>query len=307
MTEIKKVLVTGSNGTIGTALCESLIESGYQVYGVDRVRNRWSKKVDACTVIADLCDERSLKELPTDVDLVIHLAANARVYLSVLDPNLAKENLLQNFHILEYVRSLPSRRIIFASSREVYGPQDVAQVSEDRAAIHGAESPYTASKTAGEAFVAAYGASYDVESVIVRFSNVYGRYDESERVVPLFIRKCLNGEPMTIFGAEKTYDFTYIDDAVRGVVAIAERFAQVKGEVFNLATGRGTSIGQVAKYLQEVMSVELPIDIKENRRGELMRYVGDISKARELLGYEPQVDVREGMRRAVEWYKSLPR
>jgi len=305
MTDIKKILVTGSNGTIGTALCERLMESGYEVCGVDRVRNRWSEKVDACTVIADLCDENSLKELPTDVDLVIHLAANARVYLSVLDPNLAKENLLQNFHILEYIRSLSSKRIVFASSREVYGPQDVAQVSEDRATIHGAESPYTASKTAGEAFIAAYEASYDVEAVTVRFSNVYGKYDESERVVPLFIRKCLNSEAMTIFGAEKTYDFTYVDDAVSGVLAIVQKFPQVKGEIFNLATGRGTSIGQVAKYLQEVMNVELPIAIEENRRGELMRYVADISKARELLGYEPQVDVREGMRRAVEWYKSL--
>lgn len=305
MKENRKILVTGSNGTIGTALCERLLADGYTVYGVDRVRNRWSEKVDACTVIADLCDEASLAKLPSDVDLVIHLAANARVYLSVLDPKLAKENLLINYNILEYVRSLSIKRIVFASSREVYGPQDVPQVSEELAAIHGAESPYTASKTAGEAFIAAYRSSYDVESVIVRFSNVYGRYDESERVVPLFIRKCISQEPMTIFGADKTYDFTYIDDAVAGVVAIAERFSSVEGEVFNLATGKGTSIGQVAKFIQEAMDVELPIAIKENRRGELMRYVGDISKAKERLGYEPKIVVMEGMRRAVEWYRSL--
>ena len=302
---IKKILVTGSSGTIGTWLSEMLLESGFDVVGVDKKPNKWNPQVHALTIVADLLEPDTLAKLPRDVDLVIHLAANARVYDSVVTPLLAIENIEMMCNVLEFVRITGVKKFIFASSREVYGEQKAPQVRETDATLDSSESPYTASKAGGEAFTHAYAHCYDIASVIVRFSNVYGRYDESNRLVPLFVRKTLAGEDLVVYGADKTYDFTYIDDAAGAVLSIIKIFDTVAGETFNIATGIGVSIFDVAKKIQDLMGVQKAIHVKPNRIGELMHYVGDISKARKALGYTPVISIDEGLKRAIEWQKSL--
>jgi nucleoside-diphosphate-sugar epimerase len=301
--KIRTILVTGSSGTIGTALCEAILERGLNLVAVDKVRNRWSPMVQCKTVMRDLTEPIPPGALPGDVDLIVHLAANARVFLSVKNPQLAVENVLQTINILEYARQAGVQRFLYASSREVYGHQTDAFVAETQARIDRAESPYTASKVTGEAFAAAYRHSYGIAPVIVRFSNVYGRFDDSERVVPSFIRRICNEQPLTIFGADKTYDFTFIDDAVQGTLAIIDHFDSVAGETFNLGTGRGTKILEVGQHLQTILGKQTPITFSENRLGELMYYVADISKARRLVGYAPRIAIEEGLRLAVEWYE----
>ena len=299
--QMKKILVTGCNGTIGTALCLRLLKEGYEVIGIDVHENKWEPEVSKITQIIDVKNKDELNALPTDIDIVIHLAANARVYDLVIEPDKALDNVITLFNILEYTRKTNGKRILFASSRETYGNQGKEILKEEDADFNTCESPYTASKFAGEAFVQGYRRSYGMKGVIVRFSNVYGKYDESNRVVPLFIRKMKAGQDIEVFGEEKCLDFTYITDAVDGVLSMINKFDEIDGEIINLAFGEGTKITKVAEIIKAQLGAHSNIHIKDNRLGEVIKYVGDITKAKALLGYHPQIPAEEGIRKAIQW------
>ncbi|MBR9699978.1 SDR family NAD(P)-dependent oxidoreductase [Candidatus Woesearchaeota archaeon] len=298
----KKILVTGSSGTIGTRLCERLIEKGYDVVGADWKPNKWNKDIDALTIIVDLRNEEELKKLPHDVDLIVHLAANARVYNLVVDPALARDNIMSTFNVMEFARTHHIKKVMFASSREVYGNFDKEVLSEKDVHIEFCESPYTASKICGEALVYSYNQCYGIDYIIVRFSNVYGMYDESDRLIPLFIHLCRENKDMEIFGEDKMLDFTYIDDAVNGVILCIERFSSAKNTMYNLAQGKGNSILEIAKMIKESLQKDVKISIKDNRPGEVVRYIADISKAKDKLGFSAKTTLAEGIQKSIEWY-----
>ncbi len=297
-----KILVTGSSGTIGTRLCERLTGGPHTLVCVDWRANQWSKDIDAQTLRIDLRDEMAVSAIPGDVDMVVHLAANARVYDLVLDPGQARDNFLTLFNALEFARVHKVPRFIFASSRESYGNIRVDKYTEDMARVENCESPYTASKIGGEALVRAYERCYGIHALIFRFSNVYGMYDESNRVVPLFFRLARKNEPLTIFGREKCLDFTYIDDCVGGIALGIENFERAKGDVYNLAYGEGTTIVHLAERIRALLGSSSAMDMQPSRTGEVTRYIADISKARKVLGYNPRIPFEEGIRKAVEWY-----
>ncbi|GAG26443.1 unnamed protein product, partial [marine sediment metagenome] len=219
-----RILVTGSSGTIGNCLCEALLDGGVDVIGLDIKRNLWNDEVHSRTIYMDLRDQQSLEQLPKDIDVVVHFAANARVYNLVKEPDLARDNFLMLYNILEYSRKNGIKRILFSSSREVYGNTGYIIHAEDESFVKNCESTYTASKIAGEAMIHAYNQCYNIEYVIMRFSNVFGRYDFSDRVVPLFILKALRNEDVHIYGRDKILDFTYIEDNVNGVLKALELF-----------------------------------------------------------------------------------
>lgn len=296
-----KILVTGSSGTIGTRLCERLLADNHEVIGVDWVENKWQPDIEKITLHHDLRDDSVVDQLP-EADLIIHLAANARVYDLVGDPGRARDNILTTFTVLEYARKKNVQRFIFASSREGYGNTDNEILTEDMVRIENCESPYTASKVGGEAFVQAYGRCYDVGVVILRFSNVFGMYDDSDRVVPLFIRQAKKNETLTVFGKEKCLDFTYIDDNVDGITKTAEKFDTIVGETINIATGESTTLIKCGEDIIKLTGSESDMKVTESRTGEVMRYTADITKAKKLLGYEPKVSFDEGIKKAVEWY-----
>lgn len=302
---IKKILVTGSSGTIGTYLCEQLLAAGYKVTGVDKRPNKWNREVHALTKILDLRDSKALGQVGGKFDLVIHLAANARVYNLVKDPTMARDNFEILFNVLEFARKNNVPRFIFASSREVYGNSDKPTHTEDEAYVKNCESPYTASKIGGEALVHSYQQCYGIEFIIVRFSNVYGMYDATDRLVPLFIQKTLAGEPLTVYGRNKLLDFTHISDTVGGVMRCIKRFDEVKNDTFNIASGKGTSILEVAQLIKSILRAENKIHIKKNRTGEVVKFIADISKVKETVGYEPKVTIVEGLQRSIEWYKQI--
>lgn len=301
------ILVTGSSGTIGTRLCEKLLERGDTVTGVDWVANKWQENVEAVTLHADLRDEDETEELdlPDDVDAVVHLAANARVYELVEHPDRALDNVLTLFNTLELARKRDIKRFLFASSREGYGNIQADRYTEDLVRVENCESPYTASKVAGEAMVEAYTRCYGIDHVIFRFSNVYGMYDDSVRVVPRFIRLARAGEPLTIYGKDKCLDFTFIDDAVAGILAALDRFESAKNDTYNIATGEGTTILHLAERIKELLQSRSALEIGPSRIGEVIRYIADISKAKNKLGYDPQVSFEEGIVKAVEWYRTV--
>jgi UDP-glucose 4-epimerase len=302
---IKNIIVTGSSGTVGTRLCERLVEEGYEVTGVDIRPNAWNAEIDRRTRIVDLRYRDAVAAaLPKNADLVIHLAANARVYDLVRDPVRARDNAEMTFNVLEFARSAGVPRVAFSSSREVYGNSDRFVHAEDDMLVRHCESPYTASKISDESMLWAYHRCYKLDILIFRFSNVYGMYDDSDRVVPLFYRLARRNEPLCVFGREKTLDFTYIDDTIDGVCRGIARFEDVRNREFNIASGEGTSIASVAERIKALTGSGSGISYRESRIGEVLKYVADISRARELLGYEPATNIEEGLRKSVAWYRN---
>ncbi|KAB8143378.1 NAD-dependent epimerase/dehydratase family protein [Chloroflexia bacterium SDU3-3] len=311
------VLITGSSGQIGTNLALRLMDLGHQVFGVDKRQNTWTDRIP--TLLQDLSAplrdfSGGIGSVPyPKVDVVIHLAANAKVHELVQFPHRAMENISLTFNVLEFCRhnQLP---IIFSSSREVYGDIHRYITEEKEADFAFTESPYSASKIAGEALVYSYARCYDLPYLVFRFSNVYGRYDNDiermERVIPLFIRNMARGEPVTVYGSEKTLDFTYVDDCVSGIVAGAERLVagSLRDQTINLAYGEGNTLVQMAEYIAAALGVPPNILVEPSKRvGEVTHYVADISKAHQLLGYQPQVPLAEGIRRAVAWSQRFGR
>lgn len=302
-----KILVTGSSGTIGTRLCETLLEKGHTVIGADWEMCKWNAAVEALRIDIDLRHKEEFHKLPTDVELIIHLAANARVYELVENPDRAMDNFIDTFNILEFARTNGIKKMMFASSRETYGNIHLPEgqkYSEDKAHFMSCESPYTASKIGGEALFEAYKRCYGIETIIWRFSNVYGMYDDSVRVVPLYFRQAKAGEPMKVFGKDKCLDFTYIDDCVHGIILGIEKWETAKNDTYNLAYGEGSTILRLAELFKELLGSNSPIEIGNARTGEVTHYIADISKAQRVLGYTPQTRFEDGVRKAVEWYKS---
>ncbi len=305
--KMKKILVTGSSGTIGTRLSEKLLDGGFDVVGLDCRPNKWVEKVNEITVVGNALDGKSFDKIPTDFDLVIHLAANARVYNLVVDPRKAMENIQTLFNTLEFCRKNSIKRFIFASSREVYGNSERIEHSEDDAFVKNCESPYTASKIGGEALVHAYNQCYGMDFIIVRFSNVYGMYDESDRVVPIFIKLTKENKDLEIYGKEKLLDFTYIDDAVAGVMKCVEKFGEVKNDVFNIGSGKAYSIEEIARMIREYMKGKNEILMKDTRVGEVEKFIADTTKARSKLGHSSKTMIEEGIQKSIEWYTKVLR
>jgi UDP-glucose 4-epimerase len=301
----RSILLTGSSGTIGTALGKRLLEAGYNVTGVDCRPNRWSNPLDERTTVLNLTDRPALDNVVNDIDLIIHLAANARVHHLVKNPDLAKENFDTTFNVLELARTTDAD-FIFSSSREVYGNNGKVIHNETDTYVDECESPYTASKIGGEALVKSYESCYGIDTNILRFSNVYGKYDASNRVIPLFIAQAMRGEDITVFGSDKILDFTYIDDCIHGIYSVVNQFNKGAGTTFNIASGHGTSILELAEFIVSETGEDVSINVEETRTGEVGRYVADVSKAQKILNYSPSWTVEEGLAETVDWYQSRP-
>jgi nucleoside-diphosphate-sugar epimerase len=309
-----RILVTGSSGQIGTNLALRLLADGHAVFGVDKRLNSWTD--DFRYLLQDLSGTYAATpggiggvEYPP-ADLVVHLAAHAKVHELVRRPERALENAVMTFNVLEYCRRerVP---VVFSSSREVYG--DVRRFEgygEGTADFAFTESPYSASKIASEALIYAYARCYGLRYLVFRFSNVYGRFDNDlqrmARVLPLFMHSMLRGDPITIYGGEdKVLDFTYVDDCVdgiaRGITALAD--GRVANETINLAYGVGNTLVRAAELIGAELGVEPRMTFAPSLLGEVTHYVADIRKAADLLGWRPGVPLAEGIPSAVAWFR----
>jgi len=298
-----KILVTGSSGTIGTGLCEELLKRNYQVTGFDLKPNKWLPTVNERTIIGDLRDPSSLDALSGNWDAVVHLAANARVYNLVLNPLLARDNLEMVVNVLEFMRQRKIPKIVFASSREVYGNSRRIKCSENApVCVDNCESPYAASKLGGEALIHAYHHCYGIDYIILRFSNVYGKYDDSDRLIPQLIKLAKANKELPIYGKRKRLGFTYIDDAVNGIIETLERFEDAENDVFNIASGEAVSILHVASLIKKYMRTHNKVALADTRTGEVVRFVADITKAKRKLGYKPKTGIELGIQKSVQWY-----
>ena len=300
---IQTVMVTGSSGTVGTALVLELTSLGYSVIPLDIKPSMWDKKINRNTIIHDLRKPLNSISKRKKPDIIIHLASNARVHDLVVDPQKALDNYIMTHNILEYARLNNIKRFVFSSSREVYGEsKSNLKRKENSTHVTRIKSPYTASKFASEALIHSYDECYGIKPVIVRLSNVYGRFDVSERAVPLFIYYAKRDRTINIFGAEKKLDFTYTDDAIDGLLRIIKRFEKVAPNTFNITFGKGATIIDVAKIIIKEMGSSSELKIGTKRTGEISTFVADISNATKLLGYKPKVNVVNGIKKNIEWY-----
>ena len=306
------VLVTGSSGQIGTNLSLALLDRGDRVIGLDNRPNQWTDRipsinVDLVTAARD--DTAAEIELPAAPDVVVHLAAWAKVFQLVRDPHKALQNVEMTCAALELARRHKCP-IIFGSSREVYGDIHRHVTDEAAADFVVAESPYSASKIAGEAFFYSYAKCYNLPYLVFRFSNVYGRFDNDlermERVTPLFVRKIFAGEPIRVFGRNKMLDFTFVDDCVAGLIAGIDRLVErkVMNQTINLAYGQGQTLFDLVTLIEMALGKTAVAEYEPSQTGEVTRYVADISKARALLDYQPQTPLTLGIAKYVRWCES---
>lgn len=308
-----KYLVTGGAGFIGSHIATALAERGDEVSVFDNLSTgtrenlaHLGSKVDL--IEGDLLDRDAVDQAVSDVDVIYHQAALASVPRSVakpIDTNAAC--VTGTLNILDAARLAKVKRVIYAGSSSAYGNQPF--MSKREGDVPMPLSPYAAAKLAGENYCRAFHATYGLETVVIRYFNVFGpRQDpnsEYSAVIPIFVTKMLAGDRPTVYGdGLQSRDFTFIENVVAGNLA-AEKAPDAAGRVFNVACGRQFSLLDLLASIKNVLGTEIEPVFADPRAGDVRESLADISAAREILGYEPKVDFEEGLRRSIEYYRSL--
>ena len=308
-----KYLVTGGAGFIGSHIATALVIRGDQVRVFDNLStgtraNLEHLKGQVEFVEGDLLDRPALEKAMSGVEVVYHQAALASVPRSVVAPlDTHAACVTGTLHVLDTARQADVRRVVYAGSSSAYGNQPYMSKREQDVPVP--LSPYAAAKFAGESYCRAFTATYGLETVTIRYFNVFGpRQDpqsEYSAVIPIFVTKMLAGEKPTVYGdGYQSRDFTYIDNVVAGNLAAADA-SQASGQVFNIACGRQFSLLDLLNSINNVLGTQIEAKFAEARVGDVRESLADISAAREVLGYEPRVDFEEGLRRSIEYYHSL--
>jgi nucleoside-diphosphate-sugar epimerase len=303
-----RVLVTGGAGFIGSHLARRLVADGHEVRVLDNFstgnRSNLAPLGDAVEIVeGDMQSYERVNNAVRDCEVVFHEAALPSVPRSIQDPLTSNAvNVIGTLNLLLASRDSGVRRVVFASSSSIYGADKTLPKQEDRAPQP--ISPYAVAKLAGEGYCRSFAQVYALETVAVRYFNVFGpRQDPLSQyaaVIPKFITALLDETPPIVFGdGEQSRDFTYIDNVVEANL-LAASAEGVSGQTFNIACGERISLNRLLDDLRGIIGVDLEASYLDPRPGDVMHSLADISKARELLGYEPAIDFGEGLRRTVE-------
>jgi UDP-glucose 4-epimerase len=306
-----RVLVTGAGGFIGSHLCRRLVADGHEVVGFDDLSDgtldNLSDVPEVRFVGGDLRDEEAVGKAVAGCAVVFHQGAMRSVPRSIRMPGTTTDvNVRGTLNVLLAAHDAAAG-VVFASSSSVYGDQDRFPLREDMDPRP--RSPYAASKLAGEAYCRAWWLSFGVPTVSLRYFNVYGPgqdpNNEYAAVVPRFIVACLTGQTPVIHGdGEQARDFTYIDDVVEANLLAARTPGAAQGRVLNVAGGRKpTSVNELLQTIGELTGARPEPAHEPPREGDVQLTEADVSLAWELIRYEPRVDIREGLRRTVEWFR----
>ncbi len=320
---MKRILVTGGAGFIGSHLVDRLLSEGdWQVTVVDDFNDFYDpaiKRENAQRVAsnphyrlaeADIRDQGALREVFSEgrFQSVVHLAARAGVRPSLEQPELYVEtNINGTLNLLQLAREHGIRQFVFGSSSSVYGINAKVPFSEDDP-IRQPISPYAATKGAGELLCHTYTHLYGIHCVCLRFFTVYGPRQRPDLAIHKFARLISEGKPIPVFGDGTTRrDYTFVDDIIAGVrAAIDYAGDETKSpyEVINLGESRTVELRELIGLLEKELDLRAVIDRKELQPGDVPQTFADISKARALLGYDPQTQIEDGIRKFVEWFRA---
>jgi UDP-glucose 4-epimerase len=306
-----RALVTGGGGFIGSHLVERLLAGGAEVRVLDNFatgsRANLGDALDEIELIeGDIQSYERVHNAIRGCELVFHQAALPSVPRSIQDPlTSTNTNVIGTLNVLLAARDAGVRRVVYASSSSVYGSSRELPKREHQPALPIA--PYAVSKLAGEGYCRSFSSVYGLETLSLRYFNVFGpRQDplsDYAAVIPRFISAFLEDEAPVVFGdGEQSRDFTYVDNAVDATLRAAEADGVV-GQVFNVACGERTTLNALLAELERLTGKQFEARHAEARPGELRDSLADISRARESLEYQPSVDVREGLRRAYSYYE----
>lgn len=305
-------LVTGAAGFIGRSIAAALLERGEKVRGIDNFITGKRENLAGLEAMefveGDLTNPADCKKACAEIDTVFHEAALASVPRSVADPAGTNAHCVDaTVNLLTAAREAGVRRVVYAGSSSAYG--DTPTLPKQEQMLPNPISPYAVAKLAGEHYMQAFTRVYGLETVTLRYFNVFGPYQdptsEYSGVLAIFCRKMLAGEQPTIYGdGEQSRDFTFIRNVVNGNLLAASAPAErVSGQVMNLATGARITLNQVFEALCPLTGYQGKPAYAPPRSGDIRDSHADITQAQELLGYRPAVDLREGLRRTVDWYR----
>lgn len=310
------VLVTGGAGFIGSHTCDALLARGDEVVCVDNFNDYYDPEVKKANIAgciehqgfrfytADILNQETLQQicLENDIGGIIHLAARAGISPSLDDPNIYHEvNIRGTLNILELARQREIQNLVFGSSSSVYGGNTKVPFAEtdktDRPI-----SPYAATKKAGELLCHTYHHLYGIDISCLRFFTVYGPRGRPDMAPYIFTRAIAEGSTISRFGdGTSSRDYTYIDDIVAGVIAALD--ADHDFEIFNLGNSEPVELNEFIRVIEEVVGRDARIRQLPEQPGDVSITYADITKAKEMLGYDPQTGIKEGMQRFYDWYK----
>ena len=301
---LKTILITGGCGFIGTNLAEYLSGKGYRVRILDNLSSSsqvWTvnpppTQQTAELIIGDIRDKDMANQALKGVDAVVHLAAHTSVVGSLENPEENWDiNINGTLNLLEACRQNRVDKFIFASSNAAVGEQTPPI---DERTIPRPLSPYGASKLAGEALCSAYYHSFGLKTISLRFANCYGPYsDHKSSVIARFMGWAREGKPLIIYGdGNQTRDFIHVEDVCQAIY-LSLMTLDFYSEVFQIASGVETTINELAEMIEEVTGNKLQIIHQMERKAEIRRNYADVSKARAFLGFQPNVELREGLKR----------
>jgi nucleoside-diphosphate-sugar epimerase len=307
-----KFLVTGGAGFIGSHIVKRLVDDGAEVRVVDNFSTGQAERLDALRssiefVKGDLAEQATAREIVDGVDLVIHQAAVPSVQRSVADPVATnRANVTATVNLLEACRDAQVRRIVFAASSSAYGDTKVLPKREDMPV--NPLSPYALQKLIGEGYCKLYHDLFGLETVCLRYFNVFGPHQdphsEYSAVIPKFITRLLANQPITIHGdGEQSRDFTFIDNVVEANL-LALKAPDAAGKMCNIGCGEHITLNRLVMLLGQHLGVNAKVIHAPPKPGDVRHSLADIERAKAVLHYRPKITVEEGLRRTIAWYKS---
>jgi UDP-glucose 4-epimerase len=305
---MSKALVTGGAGFIGSNVARLLADEGYDVLVIDNLSSGYRKNLDPIKSVrfteADVRDETAVTRAMEGTEVVFHFAASVGNVRSIEQPiDDSEVNLLGTIRVLEAARRAAVRTLICSSSAAIFGELRRLPIPEDHPTEP--DSPYGVSKLAEEKMCLVYSKLYELQAVCLRYFNVYGinqRYDAYGNVIPIFAHRLLRREPLIIYGdGEQTRDFVNVIDVARANL-LAARTTGVSG-AFNIGSGVSITVNQLAAAMLNAAETPVPVQHVEARKGEVRDSRADISAAREKLGYEPTVQIEQGLAEYMDWAK----
>jgi len=308
-----RYLVTGGAGFIGCNLVRHILAKGHDVAVLDDFstgkRENLAGVLDSVELIeGDIRDRSAVDRAVAGCEAIFHQAALASVPRSVADPLRSHDvNVNGTIVLLEAARAAGVKRIIFAASSSAYGNQ--AESPKHEGMVPAPISPYAASKLAGECYMRGYAAVYGLETICLRYFNVFGPYQDPEgpyaAVIPAFVGRLLKNEPPIVYGdGEQTRDFCYIDNVCQANWLAAQAPAGAcNGQAINIACNRRISLNQILKQLKELLGINIEAVYQASRPGDVKHSLADIGLAGATIGYEPTIYFAEGLASAIGWYR----